>query len=501
MSVAGRLDKVVLRTKVAFGVGATAEAISNYAFEAFTFFYYNQVLGLRGSLCGTAMLVAIIMDAITDPLMGSISDRWRSRLGRRHPFMFAAAIPVALVFYGLFAPIDSIQNPGVENMSGQYVLFAWYTGFAIMLRTSMTMFAVPHLAMGAELSTNYVERSRVMSYNNFFGWIGGAGASWIALSYFFNTTAEGVNGLTIQANYETFAAIAAFFGGALILASAWFTKDQIPNLPQAPDHLPKFQPLAVFPEMWQVLHNRSYLMLMLGFFFLAIMLGTRAGLGLHMNTFYWELKPEEIRWFIIASTAGYIAGFTLTARINRWLDKRLSIVWSCTGLAIFATLPVTLRLIGWMPENTDMIGMPGGSEVKLVLVVLIAVAVLAFASGSILNISVMSALADIADEHELTSKRRQEGIFYSARTFFAKSTSGIGHFVAGIALEVIQFPMNATPGEVPDDVIFGMGIVEGPLVMIPGLVAVLFYRRYNIDRKRHAEIQEQLAVMRAKAAE
>ena len=83
-------EKLTLKTKLAFGIGATGEGVTNWVFAGLTFFFYNQVLGLSGSLTGLAVLIAIIFDAISDPVMGSISDRYVSKLGRRHPFMLAA---------------------------------------------------------------------------------------------------------------------------------------------------------------------------------------------------------------------------------------------------------------------------------------------------------------------------------------------------------------------------------------------------------------------------
>ena len=96
--------KLALSTKAYYGIGQFAEGLKNTSFGLFVLFYYNQVLGVSGTLCGLALGIALIFDALSDPLAGSISDNWRSRLGRRHPFMYAAAIPLALFFYALFSP-------------------------------------------------------------------------------------------------------------------------------------------------------------------------------------------------------------------------------------------------------------------------------------------------------------------------------------------------------------------------------------------------------------
>ena len=113
--------------------------------------------------------------------------------------------------------------------------------------------------------------------------------------------------------------------------------------------------------------------------------------------------------------------------------------------------------------------------------------------GAVLNISVMSALADIADEHELNSGMRLEGIFYSARTFFAKAMNAVGHIVAGFALQYyIVLPPQSLPGEVSEDVIFRLGIVDGPLAMIGGIIAGVVYLGYRIDKTALGSIQQRL---------
>ena len=99
---------VSLKTKLAFGVGASGEAGTLWMFNALTFFFYNQIMGLPAYLAGWAVFIAICFDAITDPAMGSISDRFRSKYGRRHPFMFAAPAPILISLYCIFNPPSSL---------------------------------------------------------------------------------------------------------------------------------------------------------------------------------------------------------------------------------------------------------------------------------------------------------------------------------------------------------------------------------------------------------
>jgi Na+/melibiose symporter-like transporter len=463
-----------MNIKLAFGIGASGEAATNWIFNALTFFFYNQILGLSGTLTALAVTIGIACDAVTDPLTGSISDRFRSRFGRRHPFMYAAPLPLVVTIYMIFNPPAGFE--GTE-------LFLWFAVFTVLMRVASTLFAVPHLALGAELSDDYQERSKVMSYNNIFTYVGVIimhVVVWFVIFPSFD------NGRMQQTAYLPI----VLFCGSLImvcmLGSAFATRSQIPLMKKVPEDLPPFSAGQLIREMFSAISNRNYLMLLLGLFFLSVMIGTHETLGLYMATFYWELTDAQIGWLILNNVFGYVIGFITAARLHLRMDKRWTIVATAAGLSVFWSLAVTLRLFDLAPQNTTY---------ELVAFIIV-IGTFSSACGSILNISVMSALADIADEHELKTGRRQEGIFYSARTFFAKTTNGIGHIVAGIALDIIDFPRGVPVSEIDPDKIFALGIIDGPFAMVWGLIAAVLYAGYKIDRAYHAEIQAQLAARR-----
>ena len=108
---------------LAFGVGQAAEGIKNQAFNVFLLFYYQQIVGIPGSLAGLALGIALIFDAISDPAAGVISDRFKSRWGRRHPFMFVSAFPLVITFIALFNPPAGMD---------QFASFLWLTVFAVL---------------------------------------------------------------------------------------------------------------------------------------------------------------------------------------------------------------------------------------------------------------------------------------------------------------------------------------------------------------------------------
>lgn len=465
---------IPLRTKILFGTGSVAEWIALYSFGFFIMIYYNQVLGLPATLAGLGPTLALIVDAITDPLMGSWSDRFRSKKwGRRHPFMLAAPLPVVISFYCVFNPPEGF---------GQTGLFVWLIVFSILVRSSMTLFFVPHLAFGGEMSKDYHERSSIMSFNNIGSYLGSAGTHFFSLKFVFIATAGFSSGLLVPEHYERFSLAASIVVFFALYASAWFTRDRIPTLSQPADDVAPFNFRDFFGDIMKVLKNRNYLYLLLGLFFLSITLGMRSAFNNYMNIYFWEFDTSLIANLVFGSIIGYTAGFLLTTRLHKRFDKRAIIVIAVVLYALGDATPVCLRLLGMFPENGSEWVFPG----------VLLFHVFGSAGLSIANISVMSALADVADENELRYGQRQEGMLYSARNFFSKADRALGTFIAGVALDLIAFPAKAVPGEVDADIIFRLGVVDSPVTIVPAIVAAFIYAGYRLNKRTHDQIRDAL---------
>jgi GPH family glycoside/pentoside/hexuronide:cation symporter len=459
-------ERLPFRTRFAYGIGATAESSISMAFNTFNFLFYNNVLGLSGTLCGLAVTIALVFDAISDPLVGSISDRWKSRLGRRHPFLYVAPIPMAIFFVGIYSPPEGL---------GEFALFGWFTVLTVLLRTAQTLYQVPHLALGAEMTSGYRERSVLMSYNTVFGLVGTFGVFFLGWSYF-GVLEGGTN------NRQGYAAIAwaiALFAIVVVYLSAFFTRDQIPKLSTPPSDLPPFSVGQLMREIGDCLKNGNYRTLVFGIFFLSATLGLHETLGSHLSIFFWELPPQEIRWMVIGAPVGLTLASILTPMVHTRWSKRNALIAGILGMSIAVGTPISLRLFGLFPENDS----------ALVFPILCAFKGFSYCMSAMMVISIASTLADVTDEHELLTGRRQEGVFFAARAFFGKLTTGLGHLLAGIGMDFIAFPTGSEAGEIAPDIIYQFGILAGPLTLVPGLVSIVFYLKYRIDETRHDEIR------------
>jgi Na+/melibiose symporter-like transporter len=473
-------ERLPMRTKLAFGVGSAAEMIALYTVTTWAMLFYNQVLGVNPVWVGLALSVSLVFDAITEPLVGAWSDRtFSQRFGRRHGWMLVAPLPIAASFYAIFAPPD-LPPLGLAIWCGVSVG---------VLRQVMTLFHTPHLALGGELSPHYTERSKVMSYNTFFQWAGGSATAYFGITFFFPRSAEFHNGLLNPEPWPAFALTGALAITAILFTSAFFTMDRIPSLPRPAPDTPKFSLLEFFKDIGRALTNVSYVWLLVGYFFLAMMVGLREGLRLYTVSFYWQINSSDLRWFIAGSFIGYLLSFTLAVRAHRRFDKKATMVVSAMAYAIVPAIAPVLGLMGVLTPKTPFL-----------LPILIAFAAFQYLAISFLTISVTSALADVADENELRHGVRQEGVLYATRAFAGKLDQAVGSVLAGAVIALIAFPPKATPGQVPTDVLTNLVVWDGLVAIVPGVLAALCYGRYRINAQTYAATRAALAQKRAAAS-
>ena len=478
-------DRLVpFSSKLAFGVGQAAEGLKNTTFTLFVLFYYVQVLGMSGTLAGAALFIALLFDAVTDPLAGSLSDNWRSKRGRRHPFMYASALPLALAFTGLFWPPDMVVA------LGKWGLFAWLTVFAILTRGAMTLYHVPHLALGAEMTENFNERTRIVSYRQFFSTVGALTVSLVGFGYFF---VDSRGGRTEEGNYAPFALTLAVLMVATIWYSAAGTRKEVPHLSAPAAKLARNPVAQLLVDVMAAFTSRSFAWLFAGVLVVFVMAGVNGNLDLFMNQYFWELDSVGMLWLGVAAGLGLLLGVFLTAPLLRYREKRFGVLLGTAAWAICQVLPVVLRLVGWFPENGTGALFASLLAFKFVQGLVVQQAFVAFGSM----------MADVADEHELASGVRREGVFFGAVAFSAKATSGLGTLIGGLALDLIRWPRGPeiqTAADVPPETLVHLGVFFGPVVAGFSIVSLWCYTHYDLTRDRHRQVVEELSSRRTAPA-
>ena len=449
--------------KVNYSLGSTAEAIAFTATSSFLLLFYNQVRGLPAGHVGTALAAGLIVNALFDPLVGSWSDRTRSRLGRRHPFMFAAIVPAALLFWAVF-------NPPNWGEMGQLV---WLAVCNTMLLQALTLYHTPHLALGGEMSNDYLERTSIMGFNTVCLWLGDTIAWVLSFRFFFASSEQFKNGALDPTRWPAFS---ASFGVAILLLlsySSWSTRKFIPFLPRPAETTAKFGLTEWFRDAGRALANRNYVVLLVGLFFLSMMVGVRSGLSLYTLSYFWQLTNDQIGLFVIGSFCGYAFAATVVKRVHARFEKRWTGVFA---VMLYAVGPALAPLLGWL-------GLISHATAGIMWIVM-ALGALGHIAYSLMTTTVYSALADIADENELKYGIRQEGVLYSTRTFFARIDQALGTALAGWILALIAFPAKATPGMVDAGVLSNLALAT-VLSTIPGLFAAASYCFLRVTRVTH----------------
>jgi Na+/melibiose symporter-like transporter len=467
--------RVSLPTRVAFGAGSVAFGVKDNGFSYFLLIYYNQVLGLPATAAGAALMIALVLDAFSDPIVGYVSDHWHSRWGRRHPFMYAAALPLAVGYFLIWNPPSGL---------GEGELFAYLLVGVIAIRTLITFYEIPSSSLVPELSSDYVERTSLLSFRFFFGWYGGLTMAVLAYTVFLKASPDYPNGVLNPAGYGIFGFIGAVAMLVSILISSVGTHRYIPQLRQPP---PKrsIRFGLIYGELLQTLSNRPFLALFGGGLFLAMGIGITASLQIYLTTFFWELEPGEIATIVgFQFLSALIAPLAAPVLTRRFEKKQAAI-----GLAMFAIFfgaaPVLLRLVGFFPPN----GSPW------LLPILRAHGLIEVTVFIMVSITLSSMVADVVEENEIATGRREEGLFFAARNFALKATSGLGTFLAGVGLDLIRFPKGAAPGSLAPDVLVRFGLLMGPVLMLVYLISLLFLRGYRITRSGH---ERNLAILMAR---
>ena len=454
--------------KFQYSVGAIANGIKTDMFTFFLLFFYSRVIGLDPLLASLAIGAALIVDSISDPLMGTISDRTNTKLGRRHPYMIASFIPVSIFYILLFTP-----KPDWDITQNQ--LFWWMFVCASFTRIGMTLFEVPHRSFGAEITKDYLERTKLFSWREMFAWIAGICNAFLAYNIFFRSSPEYPYGQLNPEAYFPLALTGAFFMVLALLYSSITTTNKIDNLSKWTEAVTLKQ---IIKELKIAISNKSFILFFLGSLTLSISWGLLNSLTLFINTDFWGLKGSQIGIFLYIYFGAAFLAFYITPKFVAIIGKRNFVLLCVLGVALSAPIAFISYNLGLTPEK-------GTTTLVLFLCVpLIFISTLSIAG----NMARDAMIGDIADEVDLQSGRRQEGVLYSAVSFVQKVNTAIGSLTGGLTLWVLNITAETPTYDQAYSLFFVQGVI-GPILLI---IPILFFYFYSLDKKRHSEILRQL---------
>ena len=455
--------KINIIQKISFGLGGGVNAVKTDFFVWYLGAYYLTVLGLSPLLTGFALLLALFMDALSDPLIGTLSDRIRSKFGRRHILMAFSLFPITLSYLMLFLP-----NP---NWSENH-LFLWLSFFTILTRFSVTLFDIPHRALAAEIPETYEDKANIMSLREGF-------QSLIALSHsFIILPFINLEGNENWINVGMIGAIIMFIFGLISIVG---TKSLIPKLYKWPEEKRNNNSLKeIQKQITFVYKNKTIILFLFGSVTIQLAWGLANSLTFLTQTQFWGLTTLQIQEFIKIYFFSTIASWFLLPKLVKRFEKKTILIFSLLVIGIFQAAPFILYKIGLMPEF-------GASSLVYFLSVFI------FITGTFSVMSLMareSMVPDMIDQVQQESKLRQDGTISSLTSFCAKCMTGLGQFFSMFVLWLISYPQGSVEATFIQREM--LALFQGPMIMLLFIIPIAIFSGYKIDRKKHKEILKKI---------
>ncbi len=441
-------------TTLSYGMGGAPYAVKEAAFTMFVLLFYTQVLGLSGTATGIVIFVSLVWDAVSDPLMGAWSDRFKSRWGRRHPFMAVGTIPLALGHVALFFPPQWVQSSSAW-------LTIWLLLCSLWIRTWVTVFALPHLALAAEITDDYHQRSTLLGSRIGFVFLVSILLPALSMFLLFNET-NGADGRFVADNYIVYGWASALVIALAGLIVVYGTRDYIPATRIDPARMPSSPGLrGVVADFLSTLRNVNFRNLLFYDLAASASYGITVALNVMVWTYFWEFDASTMAAImgIPVFTAVPLALVTMAKLGKRW-PKHKILKYAIFLMLVDVVWIYPLHFLGLLPENGHWL---------ITAMVLLQNFIFVFLFV-LRNIASYSITADLTDEHESYSGKRQEGGFYSVLAFTTKLASAAGPLYSGFALDVIGLKEGMMPGEldatVTDNLAWALLLAVVPLMLV-----------------------------------
>ena len=453
------------RTKFIYGLADWGPSAATTARSAFWFLFLTSVVGFDAAVAGRIFLVGRLWDGINDPLVGMLSDRVRTRWGRRRPFLLFGAIPFGLSFTLMFV---------VPPFSSSVGLAIYYIAAFLLFDTLYTVVNVPYAAMTPMLTDDYDERSTLA------GWrIAVSIVASLVTAGLFKLLAEqvfaewfGGGPVGIRSGY----ALSAAVWGVLLSVPFFFVVREI----QEPDYNLQREPLRPLKTFKEVFQNRPFRLSAIVYLLTYATVDVMLVIFVRFLIDYVRVDPGVDNLLLAMVLGLALITMPITVYMMRRFGKRRTYIGS------MMLLMVTLILISQVP--------PGGQNLMFVA------AIFAGLGYGAANAIPWAIVADVIEADELQTGRRREGVYYGFLVFFRKLASALAVLVVGELLSAAGY-VSSQQGSAfiqqPESALLAMRFVVGVLPVLMLLLAIIAAWRYPLDRETYNEIRRQLADRRA----
>lgn len=445
-------DKIPVKQKVAYGLGAMSTNVAVNSFSNMTLLIYNSGLGVNPVLLGVAQFVPRLWDAVTDPVMGNLSDNTRSRFGRRRPYIFVGAFALGLAFALLWM---------IPKGWNEYLAFGSILVVSLLFFTAVTLYDVPRGALGLEMTDDYHERTRLFAYGSFLINVGALTTPWL---YFLATRKM------FKDEVEGMKYVGLFMGTLMLLGGLVCALICKERKSEQVKHQAK---VKFWDGVRMTGRNRTFLWL------LAVVL------------------PVTIGFYFVNGFSQYImlyyvyGGDKSAASV---LMGSVGTLWAALSLpGVFLMTYIATRIGKSKTVMLFLVVMAVGNSLKTVCYStahpwLILIPTASLSLGMLVLFSLVYAmLADICDEDELKTGKRREGSYQAVYGWWWKIGISAGLLVSGLLLKTTGF--NEKIAVQSESTLFWLRFWEISLPSAMCLLSVLLLMKYPLTEQRAYEIK------------
>ena len=448
------MKKLPTLTKIIYGFGDIGFSMTGTIIAAYFSIFLTDVVGIRPAVAAIALFIGKSWDYINDPLIGHISDRTRSRWGRRRPFLLFGALPFAFAFALLW------WKPPIEN---QTLLVVFYTLMFIIYDAANTFVGMPYFALTPELSEDYDERTELTGYRMFFSILGSLISFVVPMLIIGEMSPENTNNVFLMG-------LILGLASGLPLFLVFFGTREKP-------YFAKLERPKLFASLKAAFKNRPFV------FSTIIYLFTWTGMHvIESNLLYYikyVVQREDISELIMAAIfVTAIISLPVWNWVSKKFNKRLAYIY---GTAFWALVQILLITVS-----------PSSS-----LVYLFFLCVMAGIGVGAAHVLPWAMIPDAIEVDELQTGERHEGMFYSLVTLMGKVTNSIAVPLALFVLDLSGYIPNAA--QQPASTLTGIRFVVGPIPAFFLLGGIIFAILYPLSRKEHQEVVQELQTRRQKS--
>ncbi len=455
--------KVPMKTRIMWGCGGAAD---NFMFNVFNYLYlwvYVDYFKMNPALAGIAVAIPRFIDAVTDPIIGNWSDNFRSKWGRRRPLIIVGTICCAILLplFWVVPFVSTAQNAWYCNAP-----FFHLVTMGCIYACAYTLFVVPFTALGFELSDNYDERTRVLSWRMYIGLIAQAAVPWV---YKFSVNE------TLFCNIQQGAIIVTCVMSVLVIILGFMPALGCKERPEG-QHQPK---ISLLKSVIGAFSNKVFLRICCCEFIVILIFGMPMMIGSFVSLYVVCLGDQSLNANIVGINGSLgsitcMVSLAIFTFLSQKLNKRSAVICGFIYAAVcYGTLWFTLD--------------PRWPYAQVVSYVFIALAT----QGCWLMIDSM--MSDICDDDELITGMRREGIFSSVLGFIKKSANAMTAVLAGLMLEFSGFSVEtAKTVGLSDAISFRMKAIMVLCPVIAFLFGAILMYKYPISRERAARTRLEL---------